>query len=192
MNNSAALIPIKGFDSAKERLSTVLQSSRRAELAKRLATGVIKACSELPIWIVCEDDSVESWARDLGARILRSPEPGLNEAVTFGFQSLKGKGVERVMITHGDLVHPSGLPSLFGKAEIVIVPDTKLDGTNVLVLPTTIDFPFNYGPNSFAKHLKQAEQSGVSISVLENSRFAFDLDDPDDLLEFNLEDGSAV
>ena len=74
----------------------------------------------------------------------------LNEAVDFGFRSLSERGFESVLITHGDLVYPSGLLSLFEMEEIVIVPDSELDGTNVLVLPTNIDFEFSYGPAVYA------------------------------------------
>ena len=76
MDNYAALIPVKGFDSAKERLSLVLESSNRSDLAKRLASGVIKSCSGMRVWVVCEDDDVEHWARDLGANVLRNPIKG--------------------------------------------------------------------------------------------------------------------
>ena len=89
MNKRAILIPIKDFDSAKLRLSEVLDTAGRAKLAKELARGVIEACSGVPVWIVCENDEVESWGRGLGAEILRNPEEGLNKAVEFGFNCLR-------------------------------------------------------------------------------------------------------
>ena len=181
MNKRAILIPIKDFDSAKLRLSEVLDTAGRAKLAKELARGVIEACSGVPVWIVCENDEVESWGRGLGAEILRNPEEGLNKAAEFGFNCLREQGVERVLVTHGDLIHPEGLPSLFDMEEIVIVPDTELDGTNVLVLPTAINFEFSYGPNSYNRHLKSATGSGKPTLVVADSKFAFDIDDPDDL-----------
>ncbi len=181
MTNEAVLIPIKGFESAKIRLSAVLDSDARADLAKELASSVVSACLETPVFIVCEDDAVESWAQNLGAEILRNPSEGLNEAVDFGFRSLKRKGFESVLITHGDLVYPAGLLSLFEMEEIVIVPDSELDGTNVLVLPTNIDFEFSYGPNSYMRHLKSASMLDTEIIVVADSPFSLDIDDPDDL-----------
>ncbi len=192
MNNFATLIPVKAFDSAKERLSTVLESSGRAELARTLATGVIEACSGLSVWVVCEDNLVESWARNLGVNVIRNPDAGLNEAVSYGFTSLKQKGFERVLISHGDLKQPRGLPSLFEIKGIVIVPDSKLDGTNVLVLPTDIEFTFSYGRDSYTKHLDLAERTGLPVSTVKDSKFSFDLDEPDDLDEFNVQDDSSV
>ena len=85
------------------------------------------------------------------------------------------------MITHGDLVYPSGLLSLFEMEEIVIVPDSELDGTNVLVLPTNIDFEFSYGPGSYTRHLKSATMLEAEVLVVADSPFSFDIDDPDDL-----------
>lgn len=181
MSNKAVLIPIKDFESAKVRLSTVLDPNARADLAKELATSVVSACLETPVFISCENDAVESWARDLGADILRNPSEGLNEAVDFGFRSLSERGFESVLITHGDLVYPSGLLSLFEMEEIVIVPDSELDGTNVLVLPTNIDFEFSYGPGSYTRHLKSATMLEAEVLVVADSPFSFDIDDPDDL-----------
>ena len=181
MTAKAVMIPIKSFASAKIRLSTVLDSNARADLAKELATSVVSACSETPVFIACEDDAVESWARNLGAEILRNPSEGLNEAVDFGFRSLKDRGFESVLITQGDLVYPAGLLSLFVMEEIVIVPDSELDGTNVLVLPTNIDFEFSYGPNSYTRHLKSATMLEAEVLVVADSPFSFDIDDPDDL-----------
>ncbi|GIS39141.1 MAG: hypothetical protein Ct9H90mP11_04610 [Acidimicrobiales bacterium] len=108
MSNKAVLIPIKDFESAKVRLSTVLVSQCSADLAKELAILVVSACLETPVFILV-NDAVESWARVLGGRILRNPSEGLNEAVDFGFRSLSKRGFESVLITHGDLVYPSGL-----------------------------------------------------------------------------------
>ena len=96
------------------------------------------------------------------------------------------------MISHGDLKQPSGLPSLFEMKGIVIVPDSKLDGTNVLVLPTDIEFTFSYGRDSYTKHLDLAERTGLPVSTVKDSKFSFDLDEPDDLDEFNVQDESSV
>jgi 2-phospho-L-lactate guanylyltransferase len=65
--------------------------------------------------------------------------------------------------------------------EIVIVPDSELDGTNVLVLPTNIDFEFSYGPGSYTRHLKSATMLEAEVLVVADSPFSFDIDDPDDL-----------
>ena len=146
MNNYAALIPIKGFESAKERLSTVLKATKRASLAKQLATEVIKSCSELSVWVVCEDDTVEFWANDLGVNVIRNPKRGLNEAAYFGFHVLREKGFNRVLIAHGDLMRPEGLPSLIDLAEIVIVPDANVPSDPPVTLNDPValeysDFP---------------------------------------------------
>ena len=45
MTDKAVMIPIKSFASAKIRLSTVLDSNARADLAKELATSVVSVCS---------------------------------------------------------------------------------------------------------------------------------------------------
>ena len=65
--------------------------------------------------------------------------------------------------------------------EIVIVPDSELDGTNVLVLPTNIDFEFSYGPGSYTRSLEVCNHVGSRGSRSSGFAFSFDIDDPDDL-----------
>ena len=61
------------------------------------------------------------------------------------------------------------------------MPDTELDGTNVLVLPTAKNFEIIKGTNSYKRHFKSATESGKPTLVVADSKFAFDIDDPDDL-----------
>ena len=46
------LVPIKGFGTAKGRLEGALDGAQRAELARRLAAGVLGAAAPLPTWVV--------------------------------------------------------------------------------------------------------------------------------------------
>ena len=43
------------------------------------------------------------------------------------------------------------------------------------------NFEFSYGTNSYKRHLKSATESGKPTLVVADSKFAFDIDDPDDL-----------
>ena len=87
------VVPVKGFASAKERLSSVLEPAVRAELARAMAEHVIDASSPLPVVVVCDDDHVAEWARDHGAAVVWTPGLGLNGAVETAVARLADAGV---------------------------------------------------------------------------------------------------
>jgi 2-phospho-L-lactate guanylyltransferase len=64
---------------------------------------------------------------------------------------------------------------------VTIVPDRRLDGTNVLAVPTDIGFRFAYGAGSFAAHRAEALRLGQQLRIVNDSRLGWDVDLPDDL-----------
>jgi 2-phospho-L-lactate guanylyltransferase len=186
MEQHGVLIPIKAFDSAKARLASVLNSTERADLARSLAEGVIKACVNVQVWVICEDDNVEDWALSLGVQVIRNPEEGLNKAAQIGLSTVADLGVEKVLITHGDLINPAALTSLLEKPGIVLVPDRHLTGTNVIGLPAHLNFSFSYGSGSFSRHVKESERFDLPLTIMNDSVLGFDVDNPDDLTEYRL------
>ncbi len=180
----AALIPVKAFADGKSRLAGELDARQRADLARQLAEGVLAACTAMAPHVVCEDDEVARWAAEHGAAVIRSPGPGLDRAVRHGVAALAGTGYERVLVAHADLADPAGVAELADLDGIVIVPDRHKDGTNVLVVPARLGFGFSYGPSSFARHLSEAERSGLPIHVVDDPGLALDLDDPADLAAY--------
>ena len=65
-------------------------------------------------------------------------------------------------------------------ADIVVAPDEGGTGTNLLLLRSGAwNFPFRFGPNSYARHLSQAQSSGLTLVSLADWRLARDIDSPD-------------
>jgi 2-phospho-L-lactate guanylyltransferase len=177
----AALIPIKAFTAGKTRLKSALDDDQRAALAERLAAGVVAGCGAIPVHVVCEDETIAAWAREHGASVIHPPRPGLNNVVRHGVRHLADAGIDRVLIAHADLADAGALESLAAIDGVVLVPDRAKEGTNVLVVPAAAGFSFSYGPNSFARHLSEAERIGQPITVVIDEGLGLDLDDPDDL-----------
>lgn len=177
----AALVPVKSFDIGKTRLAAALAPLERAVLAEQLASGVVKALAPLPVFVACEDAAVAAWAEGLGAHTCLSDLRGLNRVVRHGVNEVRERGFDRVLVAHGDLADPRGLPDLAAWPGVVLVPDRRLEGTNVLIVPTRSGFRFSYGPGSFARHLSEAERLGGEMHVIDDPGLALDLDDPDDL-----------
>jgi len=178
------LVPVKAFGEAKRRLAPALDPPGRSELARRLATDVVRAAGPLPVAVVCDDRDVADWARALGALVIWEPGRGLNGAVADGVDHLRGLGAQVVAVAHGDLASPGTLGEVVLKAEpglITLVPDVGEDGTNVIILPSHTGFRFSYGPGSFRRHLDEATRLGLLGPVLRGTALAVDVDLPGDL-----------
>jgi 2-phospho-L-lactate/phosphoenolpyruvate guanylyltransferase len=181
VEGNALLVPIKAFTSAKVRLAPVLDRDERAQLARHLAEGVLRAAQGLTVAVVCDDTEVASWAQAHGARVIWTPARGLNAAVTEGVAVLGSSGVELVTVAHADLPLVTDLSDLARPDGVVLAADRHEDGTNVACVPARAEFRFSYGPGSLARHVAEAGRLGLPLEVLRRDDLAWDVDVPDDL-----------
>ena len=177
---TAVLVPVKAFHAAKVRLAPALDAAARAELARAMATTVLAAAAPLPVWVVCDDEGVLSWAVEQGAFTLWRPGLGLNGAVRSGVDEL-AKVFSRVVVAHADLPHATELAPVADFDGVTLVPDRRGDGTNVACVPADAGFGFAYGPGSFRRHCAETERLGLPLRVLEEARLGWDVDVPADL-----------
>lgn len=175
------LVPVKAFSDAKARLAAVLGDAERERLARWTAARVLAAAGELPTYVACDDEQVATWAGERGAAILWHPGVGLNAAVNNSVADLREAGVTDVIVAHGDLPRAHSLASLTEPGTLTLVPDRHGDGTNVIALPTELQFRFAYGPGSFQRHLDAAIAAGHSVRVRRDPLLAADIDTPADL-----------
>jgi 2-phospho-L-lactate/phosphoenolpyruvate guanylyltransferase len=192
----SVVIPIKSFDLAKQRLGVVMSSQDRHELAEQLARGVILAAHPLSVAVVCADKGVEVFARALGAEIVSDPGSGLNNAVRAGVEAVTRNGAKRVVIIHADIPLAQNLSArlrinTLRENDALIVPDRRLDGTNVLSLPTSLftdpatdQFQFRYGGGSFHNHVMSARAAGLQIIERRDHLLSLDIDTAEDLSEW--------
>jgi 2-phospho-L-lactate guanylyltransferase len=178
----AVVVPVKAFANAKHRLAEVLGSDDRAALARDLATRVVRAARGLDVFVVCDDEDVATWAKELGAMVLWRPAAGLNDAVTFAVTEVAAAGFTHALVAHGDLPLAVDLTVVAGFDGVTLVPDRHADGTNVLALPTGAGFVFRYGPGSFVRHLAEAHRCDLAVRVLRDPALSWDVDVPGDLL----------
>lgn len=175
------LVPVKAFGAAKGRLAPALSPAERRELARQMATRVVRSSGGLPVAVVCDDDEVAQWAASLGATVVWTPARGLNGAVQEGYRQLCRLGVSDVVVAAGDLPLASDLRWAATFPGVTLVPDRRREGTNVIALPRDLDFSFAYGPGSFRRHLEQARLLHQPIRVVHASPLAWDVDLPEDL-----------
>jgi 2-phospho-L-lactate guanylyltransferase len=184
----AVLIPVKDFRQAKVRLAGALAPPERAALARSMASTVVSAATPLPVVVVCDDDEVADWARAAGASVLWRPGLGLNGAVESGVASLAAGGVERVIVAHSDLPLARHLDWVALLPGVTIVPDRRDDGSNVVCVPTDVNFTFSYGPGSFRRHAAEGRRLRLPVRVVREPRLGWDVDIPDDLAHPALEE----
>ena len=92
-------------------------------------------------------------------------------------------GADVVTVAHSDLPLAVDLDSS-GRdctGEVTLVPDRRLDGTNVATVPAAAGFCFAYGPGSFGRHRAETARLGLPCRVIHDFRLASDVDVPDDL-----------
>ncbi len=184
----AVVIPIKAFHQAKERLSDLLTPSERLVLAKMCAERVLRAVAGYKVFVVCDDEAVAQWATARNAQIVWQAEAGLNNAVRAGIAAARLNKFELAMIVHSDLPLATSFSQLFSdcdldslKTSITLVPDRHEDGTNVMILPTTSDFEFAYGRNSFITHQHLAKKCNLALRIIYDQHLSVDIDTAEDL-----------
>lgn len=174
-------MPVKAFGEAKVRLAGALEPAERSRLARHMAGIVVAAAAPLPVVVVCDDDGVREWASGVGARVVWCPGRGLNGAVADGVAALAADGVARAVVAHADLPLATRLDWVADFGAVTLVPDRRLDGTNVLAVPTDAGFRFSYGAGSFGRHRAEAARLGLAARLVRDPHLAWDVDLPVDL-----------
>ena len=178
----AALVPVKAFTQAKQRLGVVLSPAQRRRLAQDLAEGVLAAARDVAVFVVCDDEEVRRWAERNGATALWTAELGLNGAVDDGVRSITRQGFpDHVIVSHADLPLPASITTIARRGTATLVPDVAHDGTNVMSFPLHRPVPAAYGPGSFARHYDSARDAGLPVEVRLDTRLALDIDVASDL-----------
>jgi 2-phospho-L-lactate/phosphoenolpyruvate guanylyltransferase len=177
---TAVLIPIKSFRNAKRRLAAAFGSDDRATLARAMSEIVLRAAAPFPAFVACDDDEVAEWVTERGAEVLWTPGLGLNGAIEHGVDVIAGKGADHVVISHGDLPLARSFAHLCEHDTVTLVPDHRLDGTNVQTRPAARFAP-QYGAGSFRAHLASALADGRRVRVVVDAELAVDVDTIDEL-----------
>jgi len=179
---AAVLVPVKAFHAAKLRLAPALSPEARAVLARQMATRVVQAAGTMAVTVVCDDLTVREWAEEAGATVHWTPGLGLDGAVQAGVDAVAETGADRVVVVHADLPLATGLDHVVGDDGVLIVPDRRDDGTNVITIPARSGFRFQYGPGSSLRHQAEAARLHLPVHVRADVALGWDVDTPDDLL----------
>jgi 2-phospho-L-lactate/phosphoenolpyruvate guanylyltransferase len=188
---TAAVLPVKSFPRAKQRLSQAVPSDR-AELAEAMVRDVLAALAAVPeiddVLVVTAEPLAAHAAESAGATVVPDPdERGQSAAAIRGIDAAVERGAERALLVPGDcpVLSPGEVSSLLARAaggpSVVIVPDRHGSGTNALVLTPPEAVGPSFGSGSFARHAAQASAAGATVKVCDVPSLGLDVDTPDDL-----------
>jgi 2-phospho-L-lactate guanylyltransferase len=193
----AAVLPVKHFGAAKQRLTSGMDPERKRALVAAMVEDVLEAIAEartIERTIVVSGDPVaQELAADRSAEVVPDPaDAGHVQAALAGIARAEVEGADCVVLLPGDcpLLDPreldrvlTGLPTPY----VGIVPDRHGTGTNALVLNPPSAIVPAFGEGSCARHVALAREAGIAFGVEELASLGLDLDTPADVIALTRE-----
>ncbi|MDX6609925.1 MAG: 2-phospho-L-lactate/phosphoenolpyruvate guanylyltransferase [Solirubrobacterales bacterium] len=194
---ATAVLPVKRFAAAKQRLAPGIGATHRAELAAAMLEDALEAIGaarsiERLVVVTSEPRAIEL-ATASGAEVLPDPdEGGHSGAALSGISRARELGAGCVVLLPIDcpLLEPRELERLLtGMPEryVAIVPDRHGTGTNALALSPPDAIRPAFGEGSCARHVAAAREAGLPFGVEELGSLALDLDTPADVVALTRE-----
>jgi 2-phospho-L-lactate/phosphoenolpyruvate guanylyltransferase len=189
---TAAVLPVKSFSRAKQRLGDAVGGSGREELAAAMVSDVLSALAAVEeideVLVVTAEPLAARAAERAGAAVVDDPdEAGQSAAADRGIDAALVRGADRVLLVPGDCpaLDPNDVVRLLSRhgepPYAVIVPDRHGSGTNAMLLsPPGVVGP-SFGAGSFARHAARASAVGATVKVCDLPSLGLDVDTPDDL-----------
>jgi 2-phospho-L-lactate guanylyltransferase len=189
---ATAILPVKRFDDAKQRLTAGYEPERRRALVAAMVEDTLRAIGEARgverTIVVSGDPLAQELASEAGAEVVPDPgDAGHIQAALAGIARAEVAGEDTVVLLPGDcpLLDPKELDRLLtGVPEryVTIVPDRHGTGTNALVLRPPSAIVPAFGEGSCARHVELAREAGIPYGVEELASLGLDLDTPADVI----------
>lgn len=205
MMKTFAIVPVKRFENAKTRLSSMLDTEDRIRLSSLMLEDTLQILSVAPpltqVIIVSADKRADEIATKHGAKFLpEEKEKGVNSAVALadGYCIEKEAADATIVIPHDlpllDSIVISKACVLAEKEStcIVICPSVRYDGTNMLLRkPPSVIGTF-YETDSYNMHVRTAIKLGIPVKPLLSKSLMYDIDTPEDALQLIKEENVAA
>jgi 2-phospho-L-lactate/phosphoenolpyruvate guanylyltransferase len=186
-----AVVPVKDFSQAKQRLAGELSVAARKSLARTMLEDVLGALAATPeiagILVITVDETAAALARRFGAEISAvGARDGHTGAVGAASRLLASRNLD-MMAVPGDipLVEPSDFSQLIvahaDAPSFTIVPARDELGSNAILCSAADAVPLRFGEDSFFPHLAAARAQGIEPRVVALPHIQLDIDTPDDL-----------
>jgi 2-phospho-L-lactate guanylyltransferase len=186
-----AIVPIKTFARAKQRLANVLNEDERRSLMLAMARDVLTCLSQSEtltgILIVSRAREADVLAETFDTeRFAESPNVSLAGALTQAAHHLISHFSAR-----GVFIVPADVPAITADEvdnlvrshnQVTVLPDSENVGTNGLICSPPLSVPYIFDGKSFKPHVDAAFAAGITPKIVPASCFALDVDTPKDLM----------
>ena len=188
-----AIVPYKGAENAKRRLSSQLSAGARSRLVLAMLKDVLQALKAAVavdgILLTSRAPEARQLARDLNITLFRDQAHTLVDALTEAtVKAKRDLHASTTIIVPGDVPQISGTDVdhvLHYHADVTIVPDRNKVGTNALVCTPPDAIPLVFDGRSYHPHLDSATRLGLQVRSVQSDAFAVDVDTSEDLLRIH-------
>ena len=189
-----AVVLVKPFRLAKQRLATTLDVEERSELARVMLEDVLTAvdkCERLTgVIVVTADRAAAAVARRHEAIVLlETAAVGMNAAVLRVVRYLTGNSEAGIVVVPADLPQVTAhdieaMIDLIDRTPAIALVRSSDGGTNLLACrPSDVIAP-SFGPESFNAHCDAAVRKGITPTVYLAPHLGLDIDQRDDIAAF--------
>ncbi|MBI9049537.1 MAG: 2-phospho-L-lactate guanylyltransferase [Anaerolineaceae bacterium] len=190
--NLWAVIPVKPLKRLRSDHNNTLTDDEWSKLNTTMLESIIQAIRNVQgveeILVVSKDTFLLSIARDRNVKTLHEGSgsdinTALKRAATvasmYKSHSLLVLAADLPLITTDDVESFINISSM--QPEMVIAPDRRNIGTNAILLnPLSTNYRFQFGGNSFDKHLSEAQRLQYHIAISDLKSLRIDIDSPED------------
>ena len=190
-----AVLPVKEFAGAKQRLASSLTQEQRRALAVCMLEDVLEALATVAelggILVVTEDRAAAALARRYGAEVSgENARSGHTGAVAAAARRLGAEGRAGMITMPGDIPAitaaevSAALAAHKPAPSFTIVPAHDDLGSNAIICSPPNAVPLQFGDSSFFPHLDAARRAGIEPTIVRLPGIAMDIDHPADLARF--------
>jgi len=196
----AALLPVKEFARAKQRLAGFLSPEERAELARAMFDDVWEVLREAVarqeglerLLVVSAEPYVITRCREDGVTLLEETASSTHsDSVRRATAWAMSRGVTSLLSVPMDTPGMSveeilSLARLVREHAVVLVPSADGSGTNALARTPPDTIPPRFGPGSCRLHIEEAERRELDWLVARPPGLLADIDTAEDIEAFLL------
>ncbi|MDD1693458.1 MAG: 2-phospho-L-lactate guanylyltransferase [Methanoregula sp.] len=171
-----ALIPYKPKN-PKTRLSAILSQEEREKFAFAMLEDVVSAAKDA----LCSPVIVGTELFDSEMVQVTVTDADLNQSLNEILPTTE----QNILIIMADLplADEASIKRVISTTKDVAIVPGRGGGTNVIYIKDPKKFHVDYYGASFSKHMKIAQDAGLSVEVIDSFRLHTDIDEDDDFVE---------
>jgi 2-phospho-L-lactate guanylyltransferase len=193
MGPTLAVLPVKRFEQAKQRLGGTFSPDQHLQLVEAMIADVLDALGQVDgldgTIVVTAEPRARALAEAAGADVLdEDGDDGHSAAAVQGAAHAERRGAARVLCVAGDCpaIDPAEVEELLADPHaaprVILVPDRHHVGTNALLLSPPRVIEPSFGPASRYRHELRSREAGARYSARFPGSLELDIDTRRDLV----------